>query len=412
MKPLLFGNPLLQQQFAQDPQNLMAQQLMQQGSSTAPVQSWGEGLARALQAPLGGMFASQARGRYQKEDDQYRAAMSKALQGGDVVQNLSNSGDPSLQNMALQAQLAKALKDPAETWQTLSEEEEIAAGFDPSGTYQRSSTGKTDTLTAPQAKAKLGDTRKYRKGDREITEQFTEGGWQMLGEGAAFAPPANQSVSVNLPKSINAGDVKTMQIGAEATSQAQEVLPLFAIARESAKQFPQSGALGKGALLLERGKALFGLENNAQAGEVLQAMQTRLGSMLRIPGSGATSDMEMSLYMQGVPSLLNTQQGNVALADIGEKLMKRRIKNYQALQDYIVKNDSSAGYQPDETPVLTPEETQLLLNGGNAPAPEGGEQAPMLEFTDPADPKLQALPSGSAFYAIQPDGSKKLKFKP
>ena len=54
MRPLVFGNPLLQQQFANDPRNAQAQGMMQAGASTAPVQSWAEAAARALQAPVGG----------------------------------------------------------------------------------------------------------------------------------------------------------------------------------------------------------------------------------------------------------------------------------------------------------------------------------------------------------------------
>jgi hypothetical protein len=183
----------------------------------------------------------------------------------------------------------------------------------------------------------------------------------------AYSPKSGVTVNVNGPKTIMAGDKKALELGAAAVEQAKEILPMFDIARASAQAFPQSGPLGKAALFYERGKAFLGLDNNANAGEVLQAMQTRLGSMLRIPGSGSTSDMEMSLYMQGVPSLLNTQQGNMALADIGKKLMQRRIQNYQKFQEYIAQNGSSVGYEPDDTPLLTPEET-AVLSGQPAPS--------------------------------------------
>jgi hypothetical protein len=116
-----------------------------------------------------------------------------------------------------------------------------------------------------------------------------------------------------------------------------------------------------------------GLPNNASSGEVLQGMQTRLGTLLRVPGSGATSNMEMSLYMQGVPGLFNTQKGNIALATIGKKLVQKRLENFQRLQAYVQEHGTSVGYQPDETPLLTPEETQMLLGSGgpDEPASDG-----------------------------------------
>lgn len=390
MNNALFANPQLFQAYQNDPGMAYGQALMQQGASAAPVRSPLEGLARALQAGVGGFTQSKVRDKYEKQDEGYRNGLTAALQGGDVLAALQASGDPTLQQMGLDARLKQAL-NPAD--------DPLVKVYDPqtkTERYTKSSQAIGQQADGP-AQPKMGEVRKFRQGNQEVAQQWDGSQWAPLGQGAAFAPPDTQSVSVNLPKSINAGDVKTMQIGAEATSQAQEVLPMFAIARESAKNFPQSGPLGKGALLYERGKALLGLPNNAQSGEVLQAMQTRLGSMLRIPGSGATSDMEMSLYMQGVPSLLNTQQGNIALADIGEKLMKRRIQNYKALQDYIVQHDSSAGYQPNETPVLTPEETQMLLNGGAQAAPAAAEAAPQYQPPKPGD--------------IQEEGGLKFRFK-
>lgn len=202
---------------------------------------------------------------------------------------------------------------------------------------------------------------------------------------------SSDTTNINLPKSINAGDSKLLESGSAEYLQAQQTLPLFGIAREAAKNFDQSGPMGKGALFYERGKAFFGLPNNAQAGEVLQAMQTKLGSLARLPGSGSTSDMEFSLYMQSAPGLLNSQKGNILLADIGEKLARARIKNYQSMQNYILTNGSSVGYQPDDAPALSPQEIQMLQSaaygspdtsaGGPTTRPQQSPKKPS-EMTD------------------------------
>lgn len=72
-KTVQLGNTL-QQQYEADPRLLMAMQSMQQGGSSAPVQSPLEGLARALQGPLGAYMAKKLQTEYQgKQQDQYGA---------------------------------------------------------------------------------------------------------------------------------------------------------------------------------------------------------------------------------------------------------------------------------------------------------------------------------------------------
>lgn len=222
---------------------------------------------------------------------------------------------------------------------------------------------------------------------------------------ARQASAANNSVKIEMPKAINAGDSKAMELGAEDYAQAQSVLPMFTIAREAAKNFDQSGPMGKGALLLERGKALFGLPNNAAAGEVLQGMQTRLGALTRIPGSGATSDMEFSAYMQAVPGLLNSQPGNIALANIGEKLTRARMRNYEKFKKYVLENGSSIGYVPDETPILSQEDMQLLQGAMNSQystaAPQQATPA-QTPATPPPIPAVGTIKSGYRFKGGNP----------
>lgn len=102
----LFANPQIGAAYQNDPRLGYAQALLQNGSSTAPVLSPGEAVARALQAPLGGLMASRLRGGYQAQDQQYRAGLAAALKGDDPVTALSNSADPTLQQMGLEQQLS------------------------------------------------------------------------------------------------------------------------------------------------------------------------------------------------------------------------------------------------------------------------------------------------------------------
>jgi hypothetical protein len=68
--------------YALDPRRLMALELMKNGSSTAPVQSPLEGLAKALQAGVGGYFAREARTDQDNRDAAQSGAMAKVLAGG------------------------------------------------------------------------------------------------------------------------------------------------------------------------------------------------------------------------------------------------------------------------------------------------------------------------------------------
>lgn len=80
MNKALGGDPI-QRDYAQDPRRLMAQQLMQQGSSTAPVQSPLEGLTRALSGVAGGYFGGQAQRDMQEREQALSSDISAAMEG-------------------------------------------------------------------------------------------------------------------------------------------------------------------------------------------------------------------------------------------------------------------------------------------------------------------------------------------
>jgi len=110
-----------------NPRLQMAQAMMQQGSSIAPVQSWQEGLSRMLQSGVGGYFAGKEQEKLDKREKAYNEAMKQALMGAqakpwvnpDTGQVSSapaggragfasaamRSGNADIMPMALQAQL-------------------------------------------------------------------------------------------------------------------------------------------------------------------------------------------------------------------------------------------------------------------------------------------------------------------
>lgn len=116
MTPLIFNDPQIGQSYYNDPRLAYSQQLLQQGSSVAPVQSWGEGLARALSAGVGGLLQSNINKGYQTREGGYEKSLAAALANPDQMQSiLSQNPDtaPEAFNFIKQQQLykAKALQD-------------------------------------------------------------------------------------------------------------------------------------------------------------------------------------------------------------------------------------------------------------------------------------------------------------
>lgn len=131
-------------------QRAMSQALI--GGSQGPISGWGEGVGNLAKTAAGVFLGRKADAGEKASNEARRAALQGVLSSPDPMAALSQSSDPELQGMALNMQMAKLLKDPGETYQTLTDDEEKAAGLDPAGTYQRSSSGKVDVLSkAPDA---------------------------------------------------------------------------------------------------------------------------------------------------------------------------------------------------------------------------------------------------------------------
>lgn len=72
----------IQQRYDADPRRRMEQELMAQGSSTAPVYTNLQGLARALQGGIGGLMEGHSRKKKEEELAKYQADLSKVLAAG------------------------------------------------------------------------------------------------------------------------------------------------------------------------------------------------------------------------------------------------------------------------------------------------------------------------------------------
>lgn len=173
------------------------------------------------------------------------------------------------------------------------------------------------------------------------------------------APPAT---TINMPSSESAlmkADTETLKQVNEGAQQARAMVNMFTRAEEAVRQVPE----GTGAQLLpivgQTARALgVDIQGTSEA-EVLNSLRNQLAALQRVPGSGATSDRDMALYLQAVPRLGNTREGNLKLIDMGRRLMERRIQEAGVWRRNIGQPDIME--KLDELgPVFSAEERQIL----------------------------------------------------
>jgi hypothetical protein len=397
MNNALFANPQLFQAYQNDPGMAYGQALMQQGASAAPVRSPLEGLARALQAGVGGFTQSKVHDKYQAQDESYRKGLTAALQGGDVLAALQASNDPSLQQMGLQAKLQQAMANPANSYKTLTDDQERSMGLDPAGTYQQDSTGKINVLKAPPAGFKIGDTRQYVQGNQRITEQYTENGWQKLGQGGAFAPPPQVNVNTKTEGAFSqafgkgegeAASALSNDVGNAAASQLQQLDALKQAVGELQAAGGNTGALanlGLKATRITQGLGLdpaaLGLPANAGPAEVINAVSNKLAMEARNPAGGAgmpgaMSDADRNFLSQTVPNLGDTPQGIAMKIDIAQKAAARKAEMSSAWNSYP--NQTQEGWSKFKQEWKKYTDANPLFDATKQPAPAPKPAAPVV----------------------------------
>jgi len=163
------------------------------------------------------------------------------------------------------------------------------------------------------------------------------------------------------PQAVMKSDEELLTKGEDYAAQARGILPALDLAEQAAKSYKDTGPGGGAILDLKRFAAMMGVKDtNVAAGELLNSVQLQVAQAQRLPGSGSQSDREFGAYNAAVPGLMNSQQGNVALAKIGRKLIEHRLGEFERLKSYIRKTGSSADFQYDMKPVLTQDEFNML----------------------------------------------------
>tara|TARA_R100000234_G_scaffold101728_1_gene70854 strand:+ start:332 stop:1639 length:1308 start_codon:yes stop_codon:yes gene_type:complete len=105
--------------------------------------------------------------------------------------------------------------------------------------------------------------------------------------------------------------------------------------------------VGSGLFKLGAGvQKFFGLgDERVTADEIAESLRTQYAPLMRVPGSGATTDYEMKLYLSAFPSLAMTPDGRKTLQETSEVFAKRA----EALSTAVYEYQTKFNKNPDAT---------------------------------------------------------------
>lgn len=108
----------------------------------------------------------------------------------------------------------------------------------------------------------------------------------------------------------------------------------------------RTGALGETSLFLRQMLDMAGFEGAGDLAEteVLQAVQSYLGPRMRVSGSGSSSDRDVTIFMNSLPNLTRTPEGNRLVIDYIRRLSERAQQEYRIARRYFHAAD---GMLPD-----------------------------------------------------------------
>jgi hypothetical protein len=149
------------------------------------------------------------------------------------------------------------------------------------------------------------------------------------------------------------------------------------------------------------------------ADQVARSIQVKLATQTRAVGSGSTSDYEMKMYLESIPSLMTTEKGRDMMVTIADRLADRAAAAAD-IKDQLVRAEkySVTGYRDAlkkqfGDKFLTPEEIKVI----NPTAANASKGVGSGTRTDPirikGDDGFDALKPGQ--YYMGPDGETRLK---
>lgn len=200
---------------------------------------------------------------------------------------------------------------------------------------------------------------------------------------------------------LQKADVKT--IGA-MTEQFQKLRGLSAdLDRvEAALGRFETGPAAPAKLLLLQVANMLGVEGVSQEaaeGEIIRSIQSRLAPAIRATGSGQSSDRDVQMFLNSLPNLMNTAEGNRQVINHLRKIVAHKGRELRFTREYFVRNGNSLTGLDDAMTdaglgqIFDDAERQSLMRrAGGRQAPRGGNTTNPASMSD--DELLRALGAG------------------
>ncbi|HYC66521.1 MAG TPA: phage tail tip lysozyme, partial [Reyranellaceae bacterium] len=258
----------------------------------------------------------------------------------------------------------------------------LGQSFDPNKTYQRNKrSGKVEVVTErkkldeyavvppEQARAELGPG--Y---DPNKTYQRNKATGKLDVVGGALVNINHQSEGA-FTKQLAEQDAKRLGTIQENT---QSVLDTVAKVRSAADLLAQTYT-GPGAEFANAWYKALGAvgvasaKDKADAATAAQAIIADITPKMRVPGSGATSDFEMRVFGQAIPSLLNLPGGNEKVAQYWERIAERQMAIQGLAEKHAMESKRLTGTKFAEEvkalgPLFTKDEIKEMQEAAKAKA--------------------------------------------
>lgn len=317
-------------------QSAYAQQLLGAGANTSPVGSPLEAIARIGTAGIGGYLENQA----SEKEKAYQQALAGALSQENPLEALKSAAQSNpdlasaasqftMQNFAQKQALANQLEvmrqqQALQKVSPLTAPELAALGL-PEGTVaQRDATGKINIVN----KAPDWKDPQYVQTQKDIR--------------SAGATRVQVDASQKGDQELAKLDAKTLNELGEGVRKFREIMPDVDRV-EKALTVASTGPTANIRKTLGALAGEFGVKVGPETSEleIISSIQSRLAPAMRATGSGASSDRDVAMFLDGLPNLLRTPEGNRLVIQQLRKIGERKQQEEQFMRSYYRQNGSS-----------------------------------------------------------------------
>jgi hypothetical protein len=212
-----------------------------------------------------------------------------------------------------------------------------------------------------------------------------------------IAQAGRPQTNINMPgdKAVTSVDAKRYETTAGALDVLDTMAPFLERMSGAMEAGAQTGFGQQWALPIKQAaEEVFGVQiPGTSEQEVFKAVQNYLGPKMRTPGSGASSDRDVALFLDSIPSLGKSEQGNRLLMDSYNRIRDRYTQVAQIQQDLLREFD----YIPVK------EERARLAALGPIFSPEERKAIEAAKTTAPK-PSAAPKPGGRNYIGFTPDG--------